>query len=243
MKRKRNRILLIALLVLLALCVAAGVYFGTCSPAGPAAQAALVSGNGVHVEAAPYGYLFDGPGSSDAFVFYPGARVEYTAYAPLLRALAEQGIDCFLVKMPLNMAFTDMDECAHIQDVYENDYERWYVGGHSLGGACAALYAAKCPDRLSGLILLAAYATKPLSEDLAVLELHGSEDAVLNRKKLEEGRRYLPASALSEELPGGNHAQFGDYGLQRGDGAAEVSRADQTAWAADRIEQLIFGQH
>ena len=241
MSKRTKKGLLIVGLILLALGVAAGVYFGTCCHAGPAAQAALVSGNGVSVEAAPFGYLFDGPGSADAFVFYPGARVECTAYAPLLRTLAEQGIDCFLVKMPLNMAFTDADECMRIQSVYGDDYEHWYIGGHSLGGACAALYAAKCPDRLTGLVLLAAYATKPLSEDLAVLELHGSEDGVLNRQRLEEGRRYLPASALSEELPGGNHAQFGDYGLQRGDGEAAVSRAEQTAWAAKRIEALILG--
>ena len=242
MDRKKKRILAIVGLTLLALCAAAGVYFGTCLHAGPEAQAALVSGNGVTVEAASFGYVFDGPGSADAFVFYPGARVECTAYAPLLRALAEQGIDCFLVKMPLNMAFTDIDECTHIRYVYEDDYARWYIGGHSLGGACAAIYAAKHPDRLTGLVLLAAYATKPLSEDLHVLVLYGSEDGVLNRRALEKGQQYLPASALSEELPGGNHAQFGDYGLQRGDGPATLSREEQTAWAAARIEALIRGE-
>ena len=65
---------------------------------------------------------------------------------------------------------------------------------------------------------------------------------MLNREKLEQGKQYLPASAVSEELPGGNHAQFGDYGPQKGDGVATVSRAEQTAWAAERIEQMILGQ-
>ena len=55
-------------------------------------------------------------------------------------------------------------------------------------------------------------------------------------------RRGNGSFQYSEELPGGNHAQFGDYGPQKGDGAAALSRGEQTAWAADRIERLIFGE-
>lgn len=119
-----------------------------------------------------------------------------------------------------------------------------YAGtySHASPEVAAAIHAAKDPEGLTGLILLAAYATKPLSEDLAVLELHGSEDRVLNRSALEKGRAYLPAASLSEELPGGNHAQFGDYGPQKGDGVPTVSRAAQTAWAADRMEAFILGR-
>lgn len=184
------------------------------------------------------GWFLDGPGTQDALVFYPGAKVEAAAYLPLLTALARDGVDCFLVKMPLNMAFFKMNAASDIQAVYT--YDRWYLGGHSLGGACAALYAAKHADRLTGLILLAAYATKPLPERLAVLELPGSEDGVLDRTRLAKGERYLPASARSGELPGGNHAQFGDYGPQKGDGAATISPEEQLAWTAARIEELIL---
>ena len=240
MSKKKKRVLLILGLALLLLGVACGIYFGTYSHASPEAAALLRGGSAVEVQAMDGGWLLNGPGTGDALVFYPGGKVEPTAYLPLLTALAEDGVDCFLVKMPLNLAIFDTDAAATVQDAYE--YDRWYIGGHSLGGACAAMYAAEHGDRLSGLILLAAYATKPLDESLAVLELHGSEDRVVNRDKLAEGRRYLPASAVSEELAGGNHAQFGDYGPQKGDGVATVSRAEQTAWAADRIEQLILGR-
>ena len=92
------------------------------------------------------------------------------------------------------------------------------------GGAMAALYAAR-EEGLAGLVLLAAYATKPLA--LPVLEIHGSEDGVLNRQKLMEGEQYLPDGALSLELPGGNHAQFGDYGPQKGDGLAAILPEEQ----------------
>ena len=240
MKRRTKRVLLILGLALAALGLVCGVYFGTYSRATPQAAALLQGSDAVQVKAVDKGWLLDGPGTEAALVFYPGGKVEAEAYLPLLTALAEDGVDCFLVRMPLNMAFMDMDAAADIQADYA--YDRWYVGGHSLGGAMAAVYAAEHGEELSGLVLLAAYATKPLDERLAVLELHGSEDGVLNRKKLEEGKRYLPASALSEELPGGNHAQFGDYGLQKGDGVATVSREAQTRWAVDRIEGMILGK-
>ena len=240
MKRRTKRVLLILGLALAALGLVCGVYFGTYSRATPQAAALLQGSDAVQVKAVDKGWLLDGPGTEAALVFYPGGKVEAEAYLPLLTALAEDGVDCFLVRMPLNMAFMDMDAAADIQTAYA--YDRWYVGGHSLGGAMAAVYAAEHGEELSGLILLAAYATKPLDQHLAVLELHGSEDGVLNRDKLEQGRQYLPASALTEELPGGNHAQFGDYGPQKGDGTATVSREEQTRWAVDRIEGMILGK-
>lgn len=240
MNRKPKRILLIVVLLVALLGLAGGVYFDTYSRATPEAAALLEGSDAVEVKAMDKGWLLDGPGTEAALVFYPGGKVESTAYLPLLTALAEDGVDCFLVRMPLNMAFMDLNAVAAVQADYA--YDRWYIGGHSLGGAMAAVYAAEHGEELSGLILLAAYATKPLDQHLAVLELHGSEDGVLNRDKLEQGRQYLPASALTEELPGGNHAQFGDYGPQKGDGTATVSREEQTRWAVDRIEGMILGK-
>ncbi len=236
--RKKRLLFFLGLVLLLG--VACAVFFGFHYHAAPEAAALLQGSDKVQVTALDRGWFLDGPGSRDALVFYPGGQVEATAYLPLLTALAEGGADCFLVKMPLNLAVFDMDAAASIQNAYT--YDRWFVGGHSLGGACAALYAARHPDRLSGLILLAAYATQPLSDGLAVLELHGSEDLVLNRAKLEQGRQCLPASARAYELPGGNHAQFGDYGPQKGDGVPTVSRQDQTAWAAACILSFLRGE-
>ena len=237
--KKAKRIWLILCLILVLLGVAGGVWVSDYYRAAPEAAALLSGSEAVAVTAVDGGWRLDGPGTRDALVFYPGGKVEAAAYLPLLMTLAEDGVDCFLLQVPLNLAVLQPNAAARIQDAYT--YANWYVGGHSLGGACAALYAAKNGDKLSGLVLLAAYATKPLDEHLAVLELHGSEDGVLNGQKLAEGRKYLPASAVSEELTGGNHAQFGDYGPQKGDGAATVSRTEQTAWAAERIEELIRG--
>ena len=84
-------------------------------------------------------------------------------YLPLLYKLAEQGMDCFLLKMPFNLAFLGQNKAEKIMDSY--DYEYWYLSGHSLGGAMAASYASGHLDRLEGLVLLAAYPTKSLESE------------------------------------------------------------------------------
>ena len=165
------------------------------------------------------GLFLDGPGTENALIFYPGGKVEYTAYLPLLHRIASEGLDCFLTAMPGNLAILDMDRADDIMASYS--YDHWYLGGHSLGGAVAAMYAAKAEVPPEGLFLLAAYPTKQLP-DIRVLELYGSEDQVLNREKLEKTAKYLPADATVMEIPGGNHAQFGDYGMQDGDGMASI---------------------
>ena len=40
-------------------------------------------------------------------------------------------------------------------------------------------------------------------------------------------------------IQGGNHAQFGNYGVQPGDGTATISAADQQAQAADLTVRLL----
>lgn len=193
------------------------------------------------------GLFLDGAGSERAVIFYPGAKVEYTAYVPLFFGLAEQGVDCFLVKMPCNLAILDQDAAEDIMDDYH--YDHWYLSGHSLGGAMASTYLAselKKPDEayelagVEGLILLAAYPTKSLSEyDLQVLSVYGSEDGVLNRQKLEEGRSLMPANYTEISLEGGNHAWFGNYGEQEGDNPATISREEQQTQTVEAMLKIM----
>jgi hypothetical protein len=227
MNRKPKRILLIVVLLVALLGLAGGVYFGTYSRATPEAAALLQGSDTVEVKAMVKGWLLDGPGTEAALVFYPGGKVEATAYLPLLTALAEDGVDCFLVRMPLNMAFMDLNAAGAVQTDYA--YDRWYVGGHSLGGAMAALYAA---DReLDGVILLAAYPTRALDEPM--LLLYGSEDGVADRERIAEAERYGTVETL--EIEGGNHAFFGDYGLQKRDGEAALSPREQQKETVEAI--------
>lgn len=202
---------------------------------------AQYQGGTVRVEEGKQGIVLDGEGEDTALIFYPGAKVEYTAYLPLLYELAEQGIDCFLVKMPCNLAFLGMDRADEI--IKNSGYAHYYMAGHSLGGAMAAAYAAEHTDVLEGLILLAAYPTKTLDVDgFSVLSVYGSEDGVLNREKLEEGRALMPDSYTELCIEGGNHAQFGDYGVQDGDHAAAITKEEQWKQTVKAVMEMVKEQ-
>lgn len=120
----------------------------------------LKSSSGVKVEEHRSMYFFDGPGSGTAVIFYPGGKVEETAYAPLMHRLAEQGTDCFLLKLPFRMAVFAPDAPDDIIEKY--DYDSWYLMGHSLGGIVASEYNAKNSGDTDGVILLASYPNKPV---------------------------------------------------------------------------------
>ena len=201
-------------------------------------QEYLQTKDSVSVTEMPEGLYLDGPGNETALIFYPGAKVEYTAYLPLLSELADQGIDCFLIKMPCNLAFFGQNKAKKIMDSYE--YDHWYLSGHSLGGAMAASYASGYLESLNGLVLLAAYPTKSLKSDsFSVLSLYGSEDGVLNMEKVEEGKAYMPVDYAEVCIEGGNHAQFGNYGEQKGDHAADISREEQQAQTVEAILKMM----
>lgn len=173
-------------------------------------------------------------------IFYPGAKVEYTAYEPLMEWLANDGVLCLLVKMPFNLAIFGKNSALGLNNIYPN-IEHWYIGGHSLGGAMAADFAAK-NSGIEGVVLLAAFPSKDLSKtDMRVLSVYGSEDGVLNRKSYEKAKPKLPSNFTEQVIEGGNHAGFAFYGEQRGDGTALISAAEQTYQTANIIANFIFG--
>lgn len=223
--RKRNLAWIVPVSVIALIVLAFFIYTGHYYHADAEALSALESDDSVTVIKTDFGWMFDGPSDSDALIFYQGAQVEETAYAPLLKQIASAGIDVLLVRMPFRLAFFGADKASELIPKY--DYDAWYIGGHSLGGAMAAVYAAEHSGQLSGLILLAAYPTKSLDDSLTVISVYGSEDGVLNRDKLSEGNQYMPKDAVTYVINGGNHAQFGNYGKQARDGEALVSAEEQ----------------
>lgn len=168
-------------------------------------------------------------------IFYPGGKVEFTAYEPLMVKLAQENVLCVLVKMPLNLAVLDSDAAEGIPEQFP-EVKRWYLAGHSLGGSMAASYAADHASAYEGLILLAAYSTADLRESgLKVCSLYGDRDGVLNLEKYAKYRTNLPEDTVEQILPGGNHAGFGSYGAQEGDGISELEPGAQIQWAAEKI--------
>ena len=90
--------------------------------------------------------------SDVGIIFYPGAKVENTAYLPLLKHLTSNSYNCYLLKMPFNMAIFNKNAANKIIEQYPN-IKHWYICGHSMGGAMASSYVSKNKDKVDGLIL------------------------------------------------------------------------------------------
>jgi len=174
-------------------------------------------------------------------VFYPGGLVDHRAYVPLAVLIARAGHPVAIVRMPLDLAVLGKRRGLAVIEVLPG-VGRWAIGGHSLGGAMAADLVHDEPGRFAGLVLLAAYppdGASIASTGLPTLSIAGTRDAVVNREKLEGSRSLLPPTARFVAIEGGNHAQFGDYGPQKGDGEPAIGRDEQLAVAADEIVRFL----
>ena len=231
MKRK---LILIGIIVVALLMIYSAL--NTCYHADKSMETYLQSNDTVQVEKISNGYFFDGPGSSATLIFYPGAQIEYTAYASLMFQTAELGIDTFLIKMPFNYAFLGSNKASSIIDNYK--YDSYFVGGHSLGGAMAANYTARNTDKVSGLILLGAYSTEEIPSSIPVLSIYGTNDSVLNEDNYKENFNNLK-NVEEIEIDGGNHAYFGFYSKQKHDGNALISREEQQQTTTQAIKKFI----
>lgn len=167
--------------------------------------------------------------SDTALIFYPGAKVEAEAYLPILNQICENGITCILVRMPFNLAILDSNAAEDIMHQFPN-IEHWYIGGHSMGGGMASKFASDHPEEVDGLILLGAYIYGDYP-DSKTLTIYGS----LNQS-VED---HIDYDENIVEIEGGNHAQFGNYGPQKGDLPATISAQEQQAEAVKAILEFI----
>jgi hypothetical protein len=162
--------------------------------------------------------------SGTGLVFIPGAKVDPYAYLYKLSGIVEKGVTVVITKPTLNLAFFDQRPLA----TFTADapaVTRWFVGGHSLGGvrACMLADSTAGPD-VVGLVLFGSYCANDLSHTgLTVLSIGGTLDGLSTPGKIDAGKSMLPSSASFVEIPGSNHARFGDYGVQPGDGVATIS--------------------
>lgn len=226
----RFRTILIGLGAVFLLAIA-GFIAWAANPLGPGEQAlaALDAREDVRVDAG--NAIIFGPTDVDpvtGLVFYPGGRVDYRSYAPLLREIAAQGYLVALVPAPLNLMVFDPDKAADIFPQFPH-IKHWAVGGHSLGGAMAANFLYNHPEAAEGLVLWASYPAE--SNDLSgtglkVLSIYGTLD-MGGLESFEASRALLPEDTNWIVIAGGNHAQFGDYGPQPGDHPATMSAREQ----------------
>ncbi|CAM2800253.1 alpha/beta fold hydrolase [Slackia exigua] len=178
-------------------------------------------------------------GATTGIILYPGAKVDADAYTPLAYDIAARGYCCVIAKMPLDLAMFDIDAASDIAAAHP-EIDSWWIGGHSLGGAMAAQYASSHPEDLRGVVLLASYSATDISDtDLSALTIYGTQDGVLDRDRLEKNAANLPTDSQTAIIDGGNHAGFGSYGVQSGDGDASIAPEDQQQRTADAIADFI----
>jgi len=241
--KKRLKIALISVgAVILAMIIACAVYLCDYYRADTDAIFEMDMGDSFNITELDDGNIAFMPKSPKAcMIFYPGGKVEYTSYIPLMKACAERNIACILVKMPFNLAVFDISAAEGIKDQFPQ-IDRWYMAGHSLGGSMAASYLEGRHNEFEGLILLGSYSTADISRtSLRVLSIYGSEDGIMNREKYAECISNLPTDTEELVINGGCHAYFGVYGAQNGDGVPTLTNKEQIIITADKICDYIGG--
>lgn len=232
-------IFIIALLVVATVFVfwASDVY-----PANEIALKAMNSDSQVFVNAELGVVIFspaDNPRPATGFIFYPGGKVDYRAYAPILKMIASNGYFVALTPAPLNLAVFDSNAAARVEAQYP-EIENWFVGGHSLGGVVASSYAASHPN-IKGAVLWGSVPANDLLRvnNMPTLLIYGNNDGLISLEMYHGSRDSLPLDARFVVIQGGNHAYFGSYGEQTGDGIATISPQEQWAQTVNATVEFI----
>ncbi|CAN5156136.1 alpha/beta hydrolase [soil metagenome] len=172
-------------------------------------------------------------------VFIPGAKVDPYAYLNKLSGIVESGVTVVITKPTLNLAFFDTRRLS----VFQADapsVAHWYVGGHSLGGVKACLLA-QTPG-VQGLVLFGSYCANDVSDTgLKVVSISGSRDGLSTPAKITDAAHNLPKDTIFDQIAGANHAAFGDYGTQPGDGTATISSATMRAELTAELVSFFAG--
>ena len=228
---RRKKWLVAGGMILLVLAILAGVFFWYVSDyyrAEDAALEILAQDSGITVQD-NLTMLSPAAPTDTAMIFYPGAKVEAEAYLPLLDQIRQTGITCILVHMPFHMAIFDANAAEDVIEQFPA-FQHWYIAGHSMGGAMASQFASDHPDQIDGLILMGAYIYGDYPAE-KTLTIYGS----LNQS-VED---HIDYTENIVEIEGGNHAQFGNYGPQKGDLPAAISAEEQQKQTVAAIEAFL----
>jgi pimeloyl-ACP methyl ester carboxylesterase len=183
--------------------------------------------------------------TGEGLVFLAGARVSPAAYADKLSGLAEAGLTVVIARPVFGFAILEWRPFTEFADLAPT-VDRWLVGGHSLGGVRACQYVADQPVNqrgdsrvdsgvddaaatttpIVGLVFFGSYCAADIStSNVPVLSIAAANDGLSTTEKIEDAAPLLPGDAVFTEIAGANHASFGDYGVQPGDGTATADDA------------------
>ncbi|HNH27439.1 MAG TPA: alpha/beta hydrolase [Anaerolineales bacterium] len=237
MKKINWKIVAAVITAVLLVLVAGFVFWASdASAATDVALQALNSDSKVNVSA-ENGWVIFTPAENSrpetGFIFYPGGKVDYRAYAPILKMISAKGYFVAVVPVPLNLAFFDINAASRVEAAYP-EVKNWFVGGHSLGGVAASSYAAS-HDEIRGVVFWASYPADDSlkTKNIPAVSIYGTNDGLATGDKLDASKALLLEDTKFVPIDGGNHAQFGSYGPQAGDNEATISPEDQWIQATD----------
>ncbi len=184
-------------------------------------------------------------GENDAkigVVFYQGAKVEAEAYSYLGEALAKDGYFVVMPKLPLNLAILGINAVDSVMEQYP-EVQKWYVAGHSMGGAMISKYAFQHEDKVGGIIFLGSYPADDFStKSIPMLSIYGEVDALATVEKIENNKKLMSKNTTMHMIKGGNHAHFGMYGEQKGDNASLITAKAQRDETVKVMEEWLLKQ-
>lgn len=165
--------------------------------------------------------------SSTGVIFYPGAKIQPESYSVIASKLAMNGYTTIIVKMPFNLAIFGINKADDVIAKHP-EISTWVIGGHSLGGVFASDYAVNNQNKIKGVIYLAAYPnTNASNATFKGLFIRGSLDGLATSTQISDNLNKFPSNTTFITINGGNHANFGDYGQQKGDNNSTITRQEQ----------------
>ncbi|MGE8055841.1 alpha/beta hydrolase [Bacillus mycoides] len=175
-------------------------------------------------------------------VFFQGAKVEVESYGYLGEGLANNGHFVVMPKLPLNLAILGTNVVDSIIEKYPK-IQKWYVAGHSMGGAMISRYDFRHEEKINGIILLASYPADDFSTgNIPMLSIYGEVDGLATVEKIENSKKLMSKNTAMHMIKGGNHANFGMYGEQKGDNASLITSKAQRDETVKVIEQWLLKQ-
>lgn len=237
--KKLIGIIILAIFLIGVLCFA--IYVSDYYHADNTALAALNSTNSYTVVNTDDSITFTPTGnrSNIGIIFYPGGKIQPESYSVIASKLAVRGYTTIIVKMPFNLAFFGANKADNV--IFNHpEIKSWVMMGHSLGGVFASDYAVNHPDKIKGVIYLAAYPSADTSNaTFKALSIRGSRDALTTPEDIDKNKNKFPANTTFITIEGGNHYNSGNYGMQTRDNNSTITREEQQKQTVNAILEFL----
>ncbi|MDM5186137.1 alpha/beta hydrolase [Bacillus sp. DX4.1] len=175
-------------------------------------------------------------------IFYQGAKVEKESYSYIGYELEKEGYFVVIPELPLNLAILGTNDVETIIKRYP-EIEKWYVVGHSMGRSMISSYAFNHEKKVDDIIFLASYPANDFSTKLIpMLSIYGEVDGLATVEKIKNREKLMSKNATMHMIKGGNHANFGMYGKQKGDNASLITSKAQREETVKVIEEWLLKQ-